>query len=168
MKMALVFLFLFVSVSSFAQINANDLPSLKEGEKAPDIMGVDTSNATVQLSNVKSKYTLLYFYDFGCRHCDSILPKLTRLYDIYKKQGLEVFAVPLTGDIPQWKEFIRKNNLTWINVFLYENEQFRLGKDYKIRSTPALYLLNKKKKVLGKHFMASGGEVENALKKYIH
>lgn len=167
MKKLLLLIFLFVEVSVTAQINVNDLSSLKEGDKAPDIIGVDTSGEQVQLSKVNSVYTLIYLYDFGCRHCDSILPTLIKVYNEHKKSGLEIFAIPLESDKFKLKELIKKYNLTWKNVLLDENGLSRLRIDYKLNSIPILYLLNKKKEVVGKRLVV-GEDVERILKKYIH
>jgi hypothetical protein len=68
-----------------------------------------------------------------------------------KTAGLsfEVFAVGIESDMDEWKNFIKKNNLKWINVSdLYNNTKFR--DFYDIYSTPVVYLLDEDKKIIAK------------------
>ncbi len=167
MRNIFIFLFLFTMISAKAQNkDAYDVNSLNNGELAPDIIGVDHEGAVAQLSKVNSPFTLLYIYEPGCGHCDKILPVLINLYNEYKGKGMQVFAVPTMNNKEKWLEMIAKNHLTWLDVYLEENNLKGLRKDYKIYSVPTLYLLDRNKKVLGKR-LRIGDEVEDALKKYI-
>jgi len=60
-----------------------------------------------------------------------------------------VFSMGIESDIDLWKKFIREHNLKWINVSdLYNNTRFR--DFYDIYSTPVIYLLDDKKRIIAK------------------
>ena len=110
----------------------------------------DTAFVMHALHNIKSKYTVLAFWDPTCSHCKIEIPKLLHYYDSVKtKKSLEVFAVGIESDMDVWKKYIRENKLDWINVSdLYNQTNFRSF--YDIYSTPVIYLLDDRKRIIAK------------------
>jgi peroxiredoxin len=121
------------------------------GEQAHDLAMPDTALKMHALYDIKTKYTILVFWDPTCSHCKTEIPKLSQYYDSVKAKGvsIEVFAVGIESDIELWKKFIRDHNLKWINVSdLYNQTNFRSY--YDIYSTPVIYLLDEKKRIIAK------------------
>jgi peroxiredoxin len=121
------------------------------GTPSHNLIMPDTSFKFHSLYDVKAKYTVLIFWDPTCSHCKKEVPALAQYYDSVKTAGLsfEVFAVGIESDMDEWKNFIKKNNLKWINVSdLYNNTKFR--DFYDIYSTPVVYLLDEDKKIIAK------------------
>lgn len=121
------------------------------GTPAYNLIMPDTGLKLRELYSVKSKYTILAFWDPTCSHCKTEIPKLYHYYDSAKTAGIsiEVFSVGIESDIELWKKFIRDNKLNWINVSdLYNNTNFR--NFYDIYSTPVIYLLDEKKRIIAK------------------
>jgi thiol-disulfide isomerase/thioredoxin len=121
------------------------------GTPAHNLTMPDTSFKSHTLYDIKSKYTVLVFWDPTCGHCKKEVPALSQYYDSVKTKGLslEVFAVGIESDMEEWKKFIRENNLKWINVSdLFNNTNFRAY--YDIYSTPVVYLLDENKKIIAK------------------
>jgi thiol-disulfide isomerase/thioredoxin len=121
------------------------------GTPAHDLTMPDTSFMMHRLYDVKSKYTVLAFWDPTCGHCKKEIPALAQYYDSVRKEGLsfEVFAIGIESDMEEWKKFIRDNKLKWINVSdLYNNTGFR--NYYDVYSTPVIYLLDEKKNIIAK------------------
>lgn len=121
------------------------------GELAHDLAMPDTALRMHSLHGIKTKYTILVFWDPTCSHCKIEIPKLCQYYDSVKTKGvsLEVFSVGIESDIELWKKFIRDNKLDWINVSdIYNQTNFR--KYYDIYSTPVIYLLDDKKHIIAK------------------
>jgi len=118
---------------------------------AYDLNVPDTAFVMHRLYDVKAKYTVLAFWDPTCSHCKTEIPKLAEYYDSLraKKFSIEVFSMGIESDIELWKKFIRDHNLKWINVSdLYNNTRFR--DFYDIYSTPVIYLLDDKKRIIAK------------------
>ncbi len=123
------------------------------GNKAPNLTMLDTNNVYHSLYNIKSKYTLLIFWDANCGKCKEEMPKLVTLYDELnknkKEQYFDVFGVSLTPDSKDWLKYLREKHLKWLNVYDPNNEtNFR--RLYDIYSTPVLFLLDANKTIIAK------------------
>lgn len=121
---------------------------------AHDLAMPDTSFVMHTLHGIKSKYTVLVFWDPTCSHCKVEIPKLAHYYDSVKtKKSIEVFAVGIESDMEVWKKYIHDNKLDWINVSdLYNQTNFRSY--YDIYSTPVIYLLDDRKRIIAKRLDA--------------
>ncbi len=127
---------------------AKTLRPLLIGEKAPNIMMEDTMGLVYSLYNIKAKYTILLFWNVNCGFCKKEMPKLKKLYD-NKSLNTEVYAVYTSTDIKKWKDYIKKENLKWINVGGKKcNINYR--EVYDVYSVPTLYLLNENKEIIAK------------------
>ena len=147
--------------------------SLVYGEVPPNVILTDTTSQNWRdFYSLKSDYVILYFWDPGCGHCKKETPKLEKLYtQKLKERNVEIFAVgKATGsDYKDWKDFIRKNNLSFINVGLTDPiykqaksnpttlipskttlESLNYQDTYDIFSTPRVWILDKDKKIIGK------------------
>lgn len=124
------------------------------GKTAHNLTMKDTSNNFVSLHSVKAKYTILVFWSPTCGHCKDEIPQLHSLYDSLKSEGVSTFAVGIESDPVLWKEFIVKNKLGWINVTDLQ-EQSRFRDYYDIYTTPVIYLLDEKKKIIAKRLSVS-------------
>ncbi len=132
---------------SFGQENSL-YPSLSPGIKAPAIKAKDTAGKAFRLSKVKSRYTLLYFYEVHCHLCAVVTPELKKLYDSYHKIGLEVVAIPVESDKDEWNKYVIDEHLNWLNIFPDPGQLDKLRSDYKLTVSPTMYLLDRKKIVL--------------------
>jgi hypothetical protein len=117
---------------------------------AHDLAMPDTGFVMHTLHSVKAKYTVLVFWDPTCSHCKIEIPKLLQYYDSVKtKLSLEVFSVGIESDMDVWKKYIKEHKLDWINVSdLYNQTNFR--NYYDIYSTPVVYLLDERKRIIAK------------------
>jgi thiol-disulfide isomerase/thioredoxin len=116
----------------------------------PSIVMQDTLDKNISLYDVKSKYTVMIFWDPDCGHCQKIVPKLKELYDkTLKEKGVTVYAVNIEDDAAKWKKFIIDKNLNWINCH-DKYKQYFLRDLFDIYSTPVIYLLDENKKIKAK------------------
>lgn len=119
------------------------------GNKAPSIILKDSSGVVHSLYSLKSKYTVLFFWDPDCGHCQKSIPHLVEFYDKFKKKGVEVMAVCTEVEDAKWRKFIKEKKLTFINVAdpkLQSNFRY----EYDISSTPQIFLLDDKKAIIAK------------------
>ena len=123
-------------------------PSLEPGIHAPSIHAKDKNGKSFRLSKVRSKFTLLYFYEVHCHLCAVVTPELKKLYNSYHSIGLEVVAIPVESDREEWKKYIEEEHLDWLNIFPDNGTLDKLRSDYKISVSPTMYLLDRKKMVL--------------------
>ena len=128
------------------------------GKTAPNIILADTAQATwYNLHQLQAEYTILYIWSPTCGHCKKVTPKMHDLFLKYKDKGVNVFAVSTEYENEEWIPYVKKNNLSWINVSdspKYPNNikdhpnNFR--SNYDVFSTPKIYLLDKDKKIIAK------------------
>ncbi len=123
------------------------------GKTAPRLQLLDTLLSPVSLSQVQSEFTILYFYDPDCGHCKKTTPVLLEEYHKMKDSGVEVMGICIATDIEEWRKYVFENELDWINAAdPYVRSNFR--RDYNVRSTPQIYILNKEKKIIAKRLEA--------------
>lgn len=162
------------------QDRASKLKPLLLDEVTPNIILVDTTEKNwVDLAKINNKFTLLYFWDPNCGHCKKATPQLHEFYVKNKeKYNLEVYAVSTDLENADWKKFIQKHNLTWINVSdspeinknAYSYLQYTTVNSlnfrdiYDIFSTPQLYVLDAEKRIIGKKMGVE--QVEDFMEKY--
>ena len=112
------------------------------------------------LYSTDAEYTILWFWTPDCSHCKKVTPKFYELY-LEKKlneRNVKVLSIYMQKDITDWKRFCR-NNDDWLK-FIKENKTdewtnawnpfdlFR--RNYDIKSSPVLYILDKEKKIIAK------------------
>jgi thiol-disulfide isomerase/thioredoxin len=106
------------------------------------------------LYSVNAKYTVLVFWASDCGHCQTEIPKLQEnLNTIKGKIDFKVFSVQTKEDFEEWRKFIIKNKIDFINVFdpVHINN---LKERFDIYSTPVIYILDKDKKIKAKRLSA--------------
>ncbi len=115
------------------------------GYVAPNITLVDTTYLRkYELHKVNKPVTIVIFWSHTCGHCKEEIPKIKQMYDTLKDAGVEIYAVYTGSDVEGWKEYIRKNNLTWLNlVDAHNNSTYK--KDYNQVKTPEVYMLDHNK-----------------------
>jgi peroxiredoxin len=132
----------------------NALEPLLLDKVAPELILVDTNNVAHSLLATKAKYTLLFFWESTCGHCQAEMPKVLKFYeDFHTKYNLEIYGVSTDTSFVKWKAYIKKNNMSWINVNGHLSVSGNYHTLYDIRSTPIMYLLDEDKKILTKFLL---------------
>ena len=131
------------------QDRARTLEPILVGKPAPYLILQDTSDQWRSMYDIKTKYTVLVFWDPDCGHCQKALPKLIKWYEQVKTYGIEVYAACTEVEEAKWKKYIREKKLTWINVAdIHLHNNFR--HEYDITSTPQIFVLDANKKIIAK------------------
>lgn len=130
------------------------------GNIAPEIKLPDSEGNYFSLSQTNSRFTLLYFWEPDCSHCQKTTPLLNKdLYQVLKGKGVEIFAVLTKNDKEKWMKAIQEYKIQeWTNVWdpQYTSNFRRL---YDVTSTPIIYILDKNKKIVAKRL-----DVDSSLK----
>lgn len=137
------------------------------GNVAPEIRMKDVNGKETPLSSIKSKYTVVAFWEPSCGHCQKEIPLLDSVYKaVLKAKGVTVYAVRTDDPVKQWQEFIQKHHLEeWTNVYDPEGKS-NYHAEYDIKATPSIYLLDEKKIIRGKRLDHSNiAEVINMLER---
>lgn len=122
------------------------------GTKAPNLIMQDAQLQPKSMYDIKSKYTVLFFFKPSCGHCREETPKLVTMYNTKKKSlNFEVFAVSTDSTMKEMKDFIRDFKTPWITVNgprSYIKEHF--SKLYYAELTPTVYVLDQNKKIIAR------------------
>ena len=123
--------------------------NFKIGYTVPNIILPDSSGFKMEMNKIISEKTLIIFYASWCPHCQILLPQIYDLYKIQKEKTFEVIAVSIDTSKTDWLNFVRTYNLSWINVSDLKGWDGKAVLDYYIYATPAMFLVDKEKMMLG-------------------
>ncbi len=144
---------------------AQKIKPLLIGKTAPTLILLDTNNQLSTFQSFTNQFTLIIFWDYHCGSCKKEITELKKLYNS-KKFDLEVFAVCTDTSLSKWKEFIIEQKLNWINVNGTRSVTQDYHQLYDIFSTPVIYLLDEKKKIIAKKIQSS--QIEDFLDNYLN
>ncbi len=117
---------------------------------APNIILPGIDGKIVDLEKITANKLLIVFYASWCPHCKDLMPELNNLYRNQKEKKFEVMAISLDDKKDDWLNFIKNNNLNWVNVSDLKGWRSKAASDYFIYATPTMFLLDSERKILGK------------------
>ncbi len=146
--------------------NIETLKRLRAGQIAPEIISKDTDGKTVALSTQIGKDTLMvYFWASWCDGCEAENPNIVSLYNKFKDNGLDVYAVSLDKNKDEWLKAIERHKFTWTNVSDLNKWESEAAKAYNVNATPTIYLLDKEGRIIAKNLR--GRELEMKVEKLL-
>lgn len=108
----------------------------------------DINGNTFDSRSLSGQKYLIVLSATWCLPCQKQLPFLKALYDKYKASGLKVVYFNNDDDVVRWKEHVKKNGLTWINVserLKFSNS--KIPKSFGIYAVPTCILVDAKGKI---------------------
>ncbi len=133
-------------------LQVKKLEPLLNGRTAPNLDMPDSNAVFRELYALKARYTLLLFWASTCSHCRDEMPSIIRFYkDFHPEYQLEIFGVSTDTSVIRWKSYIRRHKLEWVNVYGRKNAHGSYHELYNIQSTPVIFLLDEKKKIIAKY-----------------
>jgi thiol-disulfide isomerase/thioredoxin len=126
------------------------IKSICIGSTFPNLYLSDIQNKKIKLTDTKSDFTLLIFWNPECDHCVDYMKKLKIVYQAYQRQQFEVVAILTGNNVELWKNEI--TNYPWIH--LYDPKLTNdFIEDLFLFNTPQLFLLDKDKKIIAKDIL---------------
>ncbi len=119
------------------------------GKKAAALSMETYAGVFRSLYDIRSDFTIVYFWEPNCGHCKTVTPALRDIYREHRNRGIEVFAVCTQNNRQEWEEYIAEHELDWINGW---DPLRSTAYDfyYNVRATPLIYILNKDKEIIAK------------------
>jgi len=144
------------SLDAYRKVRPNTiLPLLQKnrpGTRATNIHYTRPSGVKDSLSNMKSDYVLVVFYDFDCEDCNVLKQLINEseiVTEMLKQKKLAILAIYPGANMEGWKKSSPQIPTAWINGYDHDEEIGRLG-TYILQSIPTLYLLDKNLTVIMK------------------
>jgi thiol-disulfide isomerase/thioredoxin len=122
------------------------------GKTGPNLIMLDSQLKARSMYDIKNKYTILFIFDPDCGHCKEETPHLVSFYNNSKKKfDLEVFAVSADTSMAKMKTFIKDMKME--SMITVNGPRTYVGSYqdlYDAITTPSLYILDSRKKIIGK------------------
>jgi len=144
-----------------AQLYA-DKPELARERMAPAFAVTTLDGRRLSLDDLQGKVVLIDFWATWCGPCREALPHIQRIAQKFQDQPLVVLSVSLDSDEAKWKEFVAKNNMTWLQ---YRDGGFEgsLAKLFGVTSIPHTFTIDAEGVLQDEHI--GDASIEGKLKK---
>ena len=134
---------------------------------APELKGTGEwlNSSPLTLGSLRGKVVLVDFWTYSCINCLRALPYVTGWYNKYKNQGLVVLGVH-TPEFPFEKEVAGVKtaiNHFHINYPVVQDNRYETWNAFGNEYWPSSYLIDKRGRVVFKHFGEGGYEEMEAV-----
>ncbi len=127
------------------------------GKPAPELSLADVSGKTVNLSSLKGKYVIVYFWMSFHQPCREFNTGLQQIVKKYEGKNLKVYAVTTDVQVDKWKEAIAQDKLTnWVNVRDPNGMFSPDGQKYGMLRPPVCFLIDENGIVIGRELDLNG------------
>jgi thiol-disulfide isomerase/thioredoxin len=130
---------------------------------APPFTVTALDGSKFNLDAMGGRVVLIDFWATWCGPCNEELPHMKKIAKEFAGQPLVIISVSWDSDETKWKNFIDKNEMTWIQ---YRDADHHLSNLFQINSIPHYFTIDSDG-VLTAEMMGSGSDVEGKLKKLI-
>lgn len=144
-RTAFFLIFLFLPLAVGRQTFAGDVRP-EVGHRAPDFALLDTNPKLIRFSDYRGKVVLLNFWATWCPPCRREMPTMEKVYQEYRRRGLEVLAVSLdTGHeavvAVQVADFMKELKLTFPALL---DPKMEVARRYRVVGIPITFLIDRR------------------------
>ena len=138
-------------------------PAISNNKMAPAFEVTALDGKKFNLDAMGGRVVLIDFWATWCGPCNEELPHVKQIAKEFAGQPLVIISVSWDSDETQWKDFINKNEMTWVQ---YRDKDHALSKAFGVQSIPHYFTIDSDG-VLTAEMMGSGSNVEGKLKKLV-
>jgi thiol-disulfide isomerase/thioredoxin len=89
-------------------------PELARARMTPAFSVTTMDGKQVSMDDLQGKVVLLDFWATWCQPCREAMPHIRKVAKKFEGQPLVILSVSLDNDEQKWKEFVGKNEMTWM------------------------------------------------------
>jgi thiol-disulfide isomerase/thioredoxin len=143
----LLLLLLSISMLPVSVAHADELPLNIGGTAANWTLQTSKAEALDYYQDSEDKVSVILFWATWCPYCATLMPHMEVMYRKYRSKGVKFYAVDIyeDGEIDPIKYF---EDREYTYTMLLEGDE--IAKQYGVKGTPAVYVLDKEKKVVYK------------------
>ena len=138
-------------------------PELALHKMAPSFEVTAMDGSRFNLDAMGGRVVLIDFWAMWCGPCNRELPHMKQIAKQFAGQPLVIISVSWDDDEAKWKEFVAKNEMTWVQ---YRDADHKLSDSFGINSIPHYFTIDSDG-VLTAELLGEGANVEGKLKKLI-
>jgi thiol-disulfide isomerase/thioredoxin len=138
-------------------------PALSLQKMAPAFTVTALDGSTFNLDEMGGRVVLIDFWATWCGPCNEELPHMKKIAREFAGQPLVIISVSWDSDETKWKNFIDRNEMTWVQ---YRDADHRLSNTFGVQAIPHYFTIDSDG-VLTAEMLGSGSDVEGKLKKLV-
>lgn len=139
-----------------------EMKLLPVGESAPDWQLSDAEGKVHSLSEYRGKVVVLDFWATWCGPCKDVMPRMQKLYEKYKDQGVVVFGVN-SWEKKDPLELMKQKRYSY--GLLLKGEQ--IAEAYRVTSLPAVYMIGTDGRIIYCHEGVDDKNLASLIEKYL-
>jgi thiol-disulfide isomerase/thioredoxin len=139
-------------------------PELARARMAPPFAVTTTDGQRVSMDDMAGKVVLIDFWATWCGPCREALPHMREIAKKFQGQPLIVLSVSLDNDEQKWKDFVAKNEMTWLQ---YRDGGFSgpIAKMFGVEAIPHTFTIDADGVLQDEHI--GDASIEGKLKKLV-
>jgi thiol-disulfide isomerase/thioredoxin len=139
-------------------------PELARARMAPNFRLMTLDGRTLTLEGLSGKVVLIDFWATWCGPCRAALPNIRRIAQKFEGQPLVVLSISLDNDEAKWKDFVGKNQMTWLQ---YRNggSGGDISKLFAVNAIPATFTIDADGVLQDQH--VGDADIESKIKKLV-
>ena len=141
-----------------------DRIDLARARMAPPFSITTIDGQHISLDSLAGKVVLIDFWATWCGPCREALPHIREIAHRFQEQPLVVISISLDKDEDKWKEFVAKNQMTWLQ---YRDGSFNgaIAKSFAVNAIPATFTNDADGVLEDQH--VGDADIEGKLKKLV-
>ncbi len=142
----------------------SDRPELVRARMAPAFQVKTIDDKVVSLDDLAGKVVLIDFWATWCGPCREALPHVKEISHKFAGQPLVVMSISLDTDDAKWRDFVAKNEMTWIQT---RNNGFdgKVATMFGVHAIPATFTIDADGVLQDQH--VGDAAIEGKLKKLV-
>jgi thiol-disulfide isomerase/thioredoxin len=139
-------------------------PEMARARMAPPFAVKTVDGQRISLDDMKGKVVLIDFWATWCAPCREALPHMREIAKKFHDEPLVILSVSLDDDEQKWKEFVEKNEMTWLQ---YRDGGFKgpVSATFAVEAIPQTFTIDTDGILQDQHI--GDASIEGKLKKLI-
>ena len=145
-----------------AQHFAED-PTLSLKKRAPAFEVTALDGTRFNLDAMGGRVVLIDFWATWCGPCNAALPEVKKIAKDFAGEPLVIISVSWDADDAKWRQFIQKNEMTWLQ---YRDADHSLSRAFGVEAIPHYFTIDSDG-VLTAEMVGSDSNVEGRIRKLV-